>query len=185
MKYILPLIIIGICVGMYFVYISPTVSLVKTLSLKKANYDQVLLQSKQVAAQRDDVFTEYSNISGTDIDKLDKIIPETFNSVLFANDISAMASRNGLIIKDFKIDPSRTEDRTLMINQIKNNPYGTTVATIRLNGQYSQFVNFLNDLESNLRLVDVTKLSIKTIGGQKSTDNSLEYTLEINTYSLK
>ncbi|MCX6702235.1 MAG: hypothetical protein NTX96_03535 [Candidatus Zambryskibacteria bacterium] len=185
MKFALPLITIGICIGTYFIYISPTVSEVKGLSLKKANYDEVLLKSKELKDKRDAVLIDYNNISNADIDKLNKIIPEIFNSVLFANDVNAMASGNNLVVKDFKIDPQRTEDRDLMINQQKSNPYKTTIITFRLVGQYGQFVKFLTALESNLRLIDVVNLSIKTIGGQKSTDNSLEYLLEMNTYSLR
>ncbi len=170
---------------MYFVYISPTVSEVKVLSLKKANYSEVLLKSKELKAKRDDVLIDYNNISNADIDRLNKIIPETFNSVLFANDINAMASKNSLVIKDFKIDPQRTEDPGSMISQQEVSPYKTTIITFRLGGQYGQFIKFLSDLELNLRLVDVVKLSIKTVGGQRSTDDSLEYLLEVNTYSLR
>jgi predicted DNA-binding protein (UPF0251 family) len=185
MKFILPLIIIGICVGTYYVYINPVASEVTALRLQKSNYDEVLLKSKELKAQRDDILVDYNNISDADISKLNKIIAETFNSVLFANDISAMAGRNNLAIKDFKVDPQRTEDRELMFNQTKNSPYKVTIITVRLVGQYSQFIKFLTELESNLRLVDVVKLSIKTLGGARSTDNSLEYLLELNTFSLR
>ena len=185
MKFALPLIIIVVSVGMYFTYISPTALVVKELSLKKSNYYEVLLKSKELKAQRDDVLVDYNNISDSDINKLNKIISETFNSVLFANDINAMAGRNNLVVKDFKVDPQRTEDRELMFSQQKNNPYKTTVIIVKLVGQYSQFVRFLIDLELNLRLVDVVKLSIKTLGGPRSTDNSLEYLLEMNTFSLR
>ena len=185
MKLILPLTIITICIGMYFIYISPSVSEVKALSLKKANYDEVLLKSRELKAQRDDVLIDYNNISLANINKLNKIIPEIFNSVLFANDVNALASRNNLVVKDFKVDPQRTEDRELMLSQQNKNPYKTTVVTFRLVGQYGQFVRFLVDIESNLRIADVTKLSIRTVGGQRSTDNSLEYLLEINTFSLR
>jgi Tfp pilus assembly protein PilO len=185
MKSALSLVVVGICIGMYFVYISPAVSEVKSLSLKKASYDNVLLKSKEVVAKRDEIFVEYNNIPKDSIDKLNKIVPETFNSVLFANDINAMASSNGLAVKDFKVNPQRTEDRDTMTNQQAVNPYITTVVTFRLVGQYSQFIKFLTDIESSLRLLDVVNLSVKTLGGQKSTDDSLEYLLEINTYSLR
>jgi len=184
-KFALPIIVIGICAGTYFMYINPTVSDVKDLSQKKSSYNQVLAGSKEVAAKRDDVFTDYNNISLNDINKLDKIVPEIFNSVLFANDINAMASRNSLVVEEFVVDPQRTEDRDAMINQGENNLYKTTIITFRLVGQYRQFIDFLTELESNLRLVDVVGLTIKTVGGQRSTSDSLEYSLEINTYSLR
>lgn len=185
MKSALSLVVMGICVGVYFVYISPTVSEVKSLSLKKASYDNVLVQSKEVVAKRDSIFIDYNSIPKDDIDKLNKIVPETFNSVLFANDINALASSNSMAVKDFKVNPQKTDDREAMTNEQVAKPYMTTVVTFRLVGQYSQFIKFLTDLESSLRLLDVVNLSVKTLGGQMSTDNSLEYSLEINTYSLR
>jgi Tfp pilus assembly protein PilO len=158
---------------------------VKALSLKKSDYDQVLLKSKDLKVKRDNLLLEYNNISSTDIDKLNKIVPETFNSILFANDINAMALKNNMPIKDLKIDPQRTEDRELVANQQNNSPYNIVVVSFKVVGQYKQFVTFLSELESSLRLIDVVGLSIKTTGGQKSTDDSLEFLLEMNTYSLR
>jgi Tfp pilus assembly protein PilO len=185
MKLLIPLIIIGLCMGMYFMYISPTANEVKILSRQKASYDEVLLKSKEVGALRDDVFAEYNNISEVNINKLSKIVPDTFNSVMFANDMNALASKSNLVVKDFNIDPQRTEDRSLLLSGAKPNPYKATVVTLRLVGQYSSFAKFLKNLETSLRLVDVSSLTIRTLGGQKSTDDSLEYSLEMYTYSLR
>jgi len=88
-------------------------------------------------------------------------------------------------VKLILIDPKRTEERDVMLTQKKEAPYKTAIVTFRLIGQYDKFIKFLTDVESSLRLIDVTKLSIKTVGGQRATDDSLEYSLEMNTYSLK
>ncbi len=185
MKSALSLIVVGICAGAYFLYISPLVSEVKTLSIKKTDYDKVLLESKNVVAKRDDVFAEYNNISAENLDKLNKVVPETFDSVLFANDLNAMASGDNLAVMDLKINPQITADREAMTSEPAAKPYVTTVITFRMTGQYQQFAKFLTDIESSLRLLDVVSLSVKTVGGTKPTDSSLEYSLEINTYSLR
>ena len=185
MKLITPLIIIGICVAAYFTYISKTVDDISILSSTKSSYEAVLKKADEVAVKRVELFKDYEGISKANIEMLNKVIPEMFNSVLFANDINAMASRNNLVVKDFKIDPKRTEERDVMLTQKKEAPYKTAIVTFRLIGQYDKFIKFLTDVESSLRLIDVTKLSIKTVGGQRATDDSLEYSLEMNTYSLK
>jgi Tfp pilus assembly protein PilO len=185
MKFILPIIVLGMCVATYFLYISGTADEVRALSMKKASYDVVLQTAKDVVALRDDVLAESNNISEANINKLNKIVPAIFNSVLFANDINSMASKNNLIVKDFRVNPQVTQDRILMISEQAPTPYKTTVIAFRMVGQYSSFVKFLTDLESNLRLVDVVGLSIRAMGGANSTDNSLEYLLEMNTYSLR
>src|SRR3989344_5531491 len=115
MKLVLPLITIAVCIGMYFIYINPTIAEVKAL----------------------------------------------------------------------KVDEPKTDDRTSIIEQTENKLYKTTVITCRVIGQYGQFLKFLQDLESSLNLVDVTSLSMKTLGGQTTGNSSLEFLLEMKTYSLQ
>lgn len=170
---------------MYVMYISPTISEVKSLSSQKSAQNDVLAKTRQLSSKREAVLVDYNNISAENIDKLNKIIPDKFNSVLFANDIAGVASRYGLTIKDFKVNEPKTEIRDAIVNIPTGEIYKTTVVTLKLQGQYLQFVNFLNDLELNLRLVDVVSLSIKPVGVQSSSTSSLEYLLEVEVYSLQ
>ena len=168
---------------MYFFYIDPSFSEVKQLSLKKSGYNTVLEKSKELAIKRDSVLADYNSISQTDINRLDKIIPNEFNAVLFANDVSTLASGYGITVKDFKINEPKTEVRDVIINQPKNEGFKTITVSFRLSGGYSQFVRFLSDLESSLRLVDVTSLSVKPNSSQAS--GLMDYLLEVHTYSLR
>lgn len=185
MKLITPIVIILICFGLYYTYISPTVMDIKSLSLKKSNYDEVLQKVEEVKKKKDDLLAEYNSISSVGIDKLNKIVPETFNSVIFVYEINVMAGKNNLVVKDFKVNVQKTEDRQDIINPQGGSVYKTSTVTFRLIGQYAQFISFLKDLESSLRITDVANLSIKTIGGDKASNESLEYLLEMNTYSLR
>ena len=173
MKFTTPFIVIAVSIGMYLVYISPTMTNVKLLNLKKSSQNNLLLKTKELAAKRDAILIDYNNISSSDISRLNKIIPDTFNPVLFINDVNGMVFRYGMVIKEFKVNESKTE------------AYRTNVVTLRLQGQYSQFMKFLNDLELGSRLVDIVNLSIKPVGGQDSISGFLDYLLEINTYSLR
>ena len=185
MKFTTPFIVIAVSIGMYLVYISPTMTNVKLLNLKKSSQNNLLLKTKELAAKRDAILIDYNNISSSDISRLNKIIPDTFNPVLFINDVNGMVFRYGMVIKEFKVNESKTEIRDAILNRPKTEAYRTNVVTLRLQGQYSQFMKFLNDLELGSRLVDIVNLSIKPVGGQDSISGFLDYLLEINTYSLR
>src|SRR5258708_4312003 len=115
MKLTLPITLIVISLGMYFLYISPTVAEIKALNLKKAEYNTALVSASELKAKRDQVLIDYNNISSGDIDRLNKIIPEQFNSVLFANDLNTVASSYGLLVKDFKADEPKADVRDLIV----------------------------------------------------------------------
>ncbi|HEY4505360.1 MAG TPA: hypothetical protein VJG67_01595 [Candidatus Paceibacterota bacterium] len=185
MKLISQSIVIIICVVIYFFYISPTVSEVKVLSIQKSDYKNVINKAKELTTKRDVAFTSYNDIPQSDIDRLNKIIPETFDPIRFANDVSAMATGYGLTIKDFKVDEAKTDTRDVIVNQPQNQKYRTSVVAFGLTGSYPQFLKFLSTIESSLRLVDVIGLSMKSVGGNKGGDIPVQYLLKVNTYSLR
>lgn len=185
MKFFAPIIVVVVAVGMYFFYIDTALPEVQALREKKSKYDEVMQKAVALGVLRDGILKEYSSVSSDDSDRLNKLIPEKFNAVLFANDINTMIVNNGLSVKDFKTNPQRTEDRSLMNGDEQNVSYLTNIVTFKVIGDYDKFMKFLKEIESSLRLIDVVKLSIKNTGGTKSTDNFLEFTLEVNTYSLR
>ncbi|HEY4509207.1 MAG TPA: type 4a pilus biogenesis protein PilO [Candidatus Paceibacterota bacterium] len=185
MKSIISAIILVVSIIIYFAYTSPAINDVQVLSSKKSEQSDILLKTRELALKRDAILSDYNNIPSSDIDKLNKIIPDSFNSVLFINDVNSMASYNGLAAKEFKIDDPKTEGREAIVTKTKVEAYKTTIVTLRLQGQYFRFIKFVSDLESSLRLVDVKSISIKSVEAQGSVSGSLEYLLEMNVYSLR
>ena len=126
---------------------------------------------------------DYNSIPQTDIDRLSKVVPATFNTVLFINDLNALASRYSLVLSDFKTADQNNSDgvQNPTVGAIA---YKSHLVSFRLKGEYSNFVDFLKNLESGLQLVDVMNLTLNSFisPGQ---DGDMDYTLELNTYSLK
>ena len=181
----MPFVVIVICVGMYFAYIGPSGAEVKSLSREKAGYNNVLSKTKELRQKRESILTVYNSISAGDIDRLNKIIPETFSPVLFLNDLNTEVAKYGMTVRDFKTNEPKSENRDVLINQSQEEPYKTTVVQFNVAGSYGQFLRLLNDLEQSLRLIDVVGLSIKPSNARIVGDAFLEYSLVLNTYSLR
>ncbi|KKR45029.1 MAG: hypothetical protein UT81_C0024G0005 [Parcubacteria group bacterium GW2011_GWA2_40_14] len=96
-----------------------------------------------------------------------------------------MANRYGMKVTDFKVEESKAEVRSDIISQSKEELYKTIAVTFTTSGQYTEFIRFLRDLESSLRLIDVGLLSITTDSDKLSGANSLNYSIQIHTYSLR
>lgn len=182
MKSLLSILVIVVSVGVYFVYIKPLTVEVKVQMAQKAEIDRVLNRVKEIKEKRDAVFLDYNSISLEEIEKLNKILPETINSVVILNDLSTLAAQYGLTIKDYKVDNFTIENNAVSEGETVE-PYKETKLTLKLIGSYNQFVTFISKVESSLRLMDIVHLGIKQGGGGPA--NLLEYTLEVNVYSLK
>lgn len=59
-------------------------------------------------------------------------------------------------------------------------PLGTVRATVRLNGDYKNLRPFLEDLETNIRLMDIYSLSVE--GGGIRGKTNLIYNIVLDTY---
>lgn len=187
MKSSIPFIIIAICISSYFVYIKPTIAVINQKKAKFQEYENVLNKVKEVKIKTEELSSKYSNISEDELSKLDKMIPEKFISEYFVNDLNAMAGRYGMRITQININVPLPIEGAVDDSQTDGGGYKTIIAKFVLSGKYDQLLSFLKDLETSLRIMDVTNLSVKAAPADKTKgdDQNLDYTLEIKTYSLK
>ncbi len=184
MKSFLPFIVIGICIALYYMYMAPTYADITALSTTKSEYTSALANIALLKSHRDAILAQYSAIDPSNIAKLQEIIPGTSNSVDVVSNINALAAQYGMSIRQVKITEPQTEDRTAVDSTAPTAPYQTSTITFSTTGPYQQFTLFLHDLESNIRLFDVTSLSIAS--DQKTpTAQLFDYTVTVNTYSLQ
>lgn len=192
MKSLIPFAIIFVCGLVYFYYISPTIQEINQLTYERNQFRDVMDGAQELTKQRESIKQTYNQIDTQDIDRLQKIIPNTFDSVAFANDISALAARYGIKIEQIAFNSPKSNVREEMVGVDPAAPYRTTVVTFSASGTYPSFKLFVNDLEYSLRLLDITQVGIAGAGdsGRSGTDRApvspiMNYQLELKTYSLQ
>jgi hypothetical protein len=92
-------------------------------------------------------------------------------------DIDRIASRHGLRIKNIAVNDNSSNDKRAVPDE---KGFGTATITFGVTAPYDVFLNFLNDLEDGLRLIDITTLSI----GAKDP-RAYDYNVTFKTYWLK
>jgi Tfp pilus assembly protein PilO len=183
MKAITAIIIVAVSIGMYFMYISPSIADIRMLTEKNTEYISTLSKSKELKDKRDTLLTSYAAISPADLDRLGKIIPNTFDPVAFAKDMNGMASSNGLVLKNMKISTAPKLDSSsqgVVLTAPVPDAYKTIFVTFTVVGTYEQFVQYLKNMEMSIQLTDIISISVK------SSDTPIyEYTVDLSTYSLQ
>ena len=168
----------------YYIYVSPVYDSISGIRSDLSYRKNVLQKAKNLATQRDEMLASYNSISEGDIEKLGKIIPAKFSSVELANNISAVALKSGLTIKQVKITsetPSSNGGEVILSEEVK--PYKTYTISFSTSGQYSQFSQFLKDLESNIYLNDLDSMTVGPSSDDKA--NKLDFGLVLKVYSLQ
>ncbi len=182
MKGIISLILIVLSFGLYFMYIGPTISDISSLSGKLSEYTDTLEKSKELRSRRDSILSSYNAIPAGDLDRLEKVLPIQQNPVLLARDVSGIAAQSGMPLRGLKIGgDSQDAAPGAIVVQAVQKPYRTAQVSFAVSGSYSQFMRFLNALETSLRLVDVASVSVK--GSEKAS--VYDYSIILDSYSLR
>jgi Tfp pilus assembly protein PilO len=195
-KYILPIILIGIAIAGFFILTSP---LYNSISLEReqiASYDEALDNSKALEAQRDRLTQKYNSFDPEDLSKLQKLLPDNVDNIRLILEIEKIALPYGMKIKDIKYDTTSNNDTTPEMAGVAQNGgavslnknYGIWNLEFSTQGTYNNFINFLKDLENNLRIVDISSIQFSSnasMGLNPSLPEAYKYDLAIKTYWLK
>jgi hypothetical protein len=191
MDFILPIILIISSFAVFFGYVDPnykgpanqsTTSYqqdgVVFLKSELAQYDSVLNSSTQIVSQRDALVAKKNTISDADESRLETLLPSNIDNIRLIIEISDIAQARNLKAENISVG-NMTQSTSNTIGQ-NSSLYGTLSLTFTVTATYNDFLNLLQDLENNLRLLDVTNISFH------STDSGFyDFTVTFNTYWLK
>ncbi|MBU0611921.1 hypothetical protein KKA39_00410 [Patescibacteria group bacterium] len=195
-RFVTPVILIGIALVGFFMFTSPFYEEVSLIKSQVASYNEALANSKALEIERDNLTQKYNSLDPESLSKLEKFLPDNVDNIRLILEIEKIASPYGMVLKDVKYNPISKTDTTGTVTQTAqsasvtkqlNKDYGTWDLEFSTQGSYGNFVNFMRDLENNLRVVDVSSIqfdsSVATAQGASS--GVYKYGIKIKTYWLK
>lgn len=193
MRFFLPILLGILGLGLFFTFTNSEYKKVKALRAEVDSYDQALNNSRQLQEVRDALGDKFKAFSKEDTDRLIKMIPDNVDNIRLIIDISQVANRYGLTLRNVKYDINAGKSTVGEVTQsdrralLENLNYGSFDLEFSTQGQYGNFLAFLRDLEQNLRIVDITGLSFNSSDGGStiSTKDNYKYDFKIRTYYLK
>ncbi len=212
MKLISSILFLTASVLVFFFLIDPLYGDVKELRTNVTTYNSALNNSTDLQKTRDELVDSYKQINEKDREKLNHLLPSTINNIELILEIEKIANMHGMPISDIRFDSSvgikanSTEGgsssgaggKAVAENDPSSYlPYGIFPISFTIEGKYGVFLDFLQDLENNLRIVDVKSISFNVpdsgsqdplVDQKKKTiiDPSIyKYSLKVETYWLK
>lgn len=213
MRFIMPIILIGISVTVFFAFTNPIYGDISKLRAQAESYNAALSNSKELENQRDNLTVKKNAISTEDLNKLQKLLPENIDNIRLILEIEQIALPYGMVLKNVKYsttDEKEKDTGSPVVGSIQGvgaaqsspKDYGIWDLEFSTAGTYSNFLNFTRDLEKNLRIVDISSIqfssaatggSSSATGGSGSSSSSsttpssesYKYDFKIKTYWLK
>ena len=178
MRQFFPLILFVIAVLGTFFYTKPLYSDVQVALSERASYLSAIADAQKLDQKIADLNTIKNNFAPADLDRLNKMLPEKVDNVRLVIEINQIAKKYSPGVTNIHIGTPA----------ISAPQAGGAVATstavdlsFSVTTSYTQFLNFLQDLQSNLRITDVTTLSFTPV----DTGAAYTFNMSIKTYGLQ
>ncbi|MEK7089027.1 MAG: hypothetical protein AAB913_02770 [Patescibacteria group bacterium] len=194
-RYILPIILIGIAIAGFFTFTNPFYENVLLEREQVASYNEALNNSKALEAERDKLTQKYNSFDPENLSKLQKLLPDNVDNIRLILEIEKIASPYGMVLKDVRYDAtnkdtaiSRTMTTTQVVKDSLGKDYGVWNLEFSTQGTYNNFINFMKDLENNLRVADISSIQFSSnasMGLSSSLSEAYRYSFKIKTYWLK
>lgn len=199
MKFISSILLIIISALILFFIVKPLFNDVKQLQTNVSTYNTALNNSTELQKTRDSLLNAYKNIKIEDKDRLSHLLPSTIDNIPLILEIEKIANLHGMPLNNIKFEPKNSDSRDLAIsnnvvvsetNPVDVLPYNIFPMDFIIQGEYDTFIDFLKDLENNLRLLDIKAISFSVpsalaVSSGNINPNIYNYTLKIETYWLK
>ena len=196
-KNITALILIVLAVGIYFTVTSGMLADAQSVKTINDQYAAALNNAAKLVAVRDQVMQEYNSITDSDKARLDKMIPSTVDNIRLIIDLSNVALHHGFSLTNIKAAASSANSSgsgsagsQASAPSPASGAGGSSVASpptldtvdvsFGATATYDQFISFMQDIEADLRIMDLTHLTVT------SADNGV-YTFQVQfqTYWLR
>lgn len=179
-RFILPIVLTVAAIGLFVVYTNPAYQTIKSLRTQAAQYDDALDKAQELRSIRDTLLSKRNTFSQTDLDRLQRALPDNVDNIRLIIDINNIAARHGLSLSSINVNgvSDSSTARSALAVGASGDAVGSVTVNFAVAASYDDFLSFLHDLEHSLRIVDVENISFN-VGA--TTDS---YALAIRTYWL-
>ena len=179
MRNILSFILIILAIGLFFTFTAGKIQDIKAIQAQNAAYLVAINNSQELISQRDKVLAAYNNLNVTDRSNLDKIIPDNIDNVRLMIDMKNIASRHGITLTGLSTSADGATSKSTTAASGGSNKLNPVSVSLSFTASYPVFLSFLRDLESSMRILDITTMSIS------ANDTGIySYSIGMNTYWL-
>lgn len=188
MKNITAITLIIASIVIFFTLIQPTYGRIQNIRMEEKEYAEALKKVDILNQKIEEHQATISAFDPADLEKLNKMLPDTVDNVRLVIDIDNVASNFGLLLKEFDIvDPNEEEQSTASVPQFSSEesaseePYYSIDLSFNVTSSYANFISFIKALEKSLRIVDIVGISFEPA----ETGDIYDFRVTLRTYWLK
>ncbi len=203
MRWFLPLVLIGSGIAGFLLITQPVYNEALVIKEEADTYKEALANSEILQKERDRLTEKFNSFNQSDLDRLEKIVPDSVDNIKLILEIQEVAQNQGILISNVEFEPEQFVDATEASPEqtrsqqqanlrrpgsATNLDYEVFDLEFSVAGKYGAFIDFMRLLEQSLRVVDIKSIAF-TPGTSEDRDkvftDDYRYTFRVNTFRLK
>lgn len=176
MRLIIAIIGVLLAGGIFFWYTKPAYDGVQETQATIVQYNAALDKAAELQKLKQQLLSKFNTFSPTDLDRLQKALPDHVDNVRLILDLDSLAGRYGLALQNVDVTSSAaaSSKSQTVVGAIgaSNQKYESLTLTFGTTATYAQFVQFLTELESSLRIVDLVSLTVAADTGTNAVPSN-------------
>lgn len=169
--------ILAVAIGYSFVM--PTYGDIKLLNEQNKKYEESMDSISLIDNKIAELTTRINNLDPEVKEKIDIMLPSSFDFVKLVSDIDVVARQNGITINNIRAQEKNMNPNTAEGGALVAENYNSATIGFSFVSNYNNFLNFINELETSLRIMDVRSVQIKS-----ATGSIYEFSVLYETYWL-
>ena len=163
-------------VTIFFIKSQPIFNETKNLREQVIAFDNALADARKIKETKDELIAKYNDISQSDIDRIDKLVPSQTDAIKFIMEVDDIIKNNGMILRS--IDVKNAEGSKAPPDAGgKSKLFETVSFAMKIAGSYESFFSFVKNMEENLRLTDINAVKLSPAIG-----SLYEFDVEASAY---
>lgn len=200
-------ILIIAAIGIYFTITKSMVTDVQAVKAQNDQYAAALSSADEIIQAREAITRAYNSISQDNRARLDKMIPSAVDNIRLVIDLNNLALQHHFTLSDVKASVPSNSPTSGAPRQAAQSAGSSMLAAVGIlptlgaapaaqniaepvldkvqvsftaQTTYEQFISFLQDLEADLRIMDLTHLSVAV-----NEDGTYTFQTQFQTYWLR
>lgn len=165
----------------FFMYTKPLYTEASANNAQLEKVTDALKKAKQLSDIRNRLGEKYKAISPIDLDRVKKMLPDGVENIGLIIELNNIANSKGVELLNPSIAGAGPTTSTTG-SGTNTQKFGSISMSFSVTTTYDKFIDFLQELENSLRLVDVTNLSFSS-PDERTGISTFNVTLQ--TYWLK
>lgn len=164
-------------------YLGPEWQTFRSIQKEINSLSRISSELDEIAEERDTLIELINTISAEELARINKSLPQGAHAADFLVFLERLSAEHGIVLKSVDLASFTEEKRDIsgqptpggaILTPAPSQKIKEFPVTIQVSGTYESFKTFLENLEKNLRLIDVDSFSFTSQGDAKIIDFSIK-----------